>query len=415
MKVQIGLLSLLLLWGQEVTGDLVVVSETGDPFRLYLNGEWVAETPVTRAEAHSLHQGPQRGIVYIHPTEGRIIQLRKTFYVEAGYVEYYALRKRKGQYVLALYNRVPLSQEPTPVPSPTPPTASPIPPSSGSGQTQTNTQQTTIIFNPTIQVQSGSGTQVNAPSSPSGAGQFPSAFPPNSSGYVGPCNCLIPMSRESFRQALWTLQRESFDQTRLEMAKQIARQNCLLAQDVKEMVALLEFESNRLALAKFAYDYTHDLSNYFVVAESFQFSSSRDELMRYMNSRSPRQQCQGTGGWGQSPSGGSAIGGGAPARPCTPCMAPAAFSQALTTVQQTASESARLEVARQIAATNCLSSTQVRDLCRAFSTESARLEFAKWAYTRSCDPQNYFLVNQAFTTTSSREELSAYIQSIAGR
>lgn len=219
------------------------------------------------------------------------------------------------------------------------------------------------------------------------------------------------MSRESFQQALATLRNETFDQTRLEMAKQIARQNCLLAQDVREIMKLFDFESSKLEFAKFAYDYTHDLSNYFVVNEAFDFSSSKDELVKYIQTRPARQRCQAGTAWpstGAQPS--TAV-----SRPCTPCMPAGSFSQALTTLKNAYSDPTRLEIARQIIATNCLSAEQVREVCRTFYGEPLRLQIAKEAYTRCCDPQNYFVVNQAFMSSASQQELAQYIQQLSGR
>ena len=42
--------------------------------------------------------------------------------------------------------------------------------------------------------------------------------------------------------------------------------------------------------------------------------------------------------------------------------------------------------------------------------ESTKLEFAKYAYKRTYDIENYYKVNDAFTFESSIEELDAYIQ-----
>ncbi|MCS7152702.1 MAG: DUF4476 domain-containing protein [Bacteroidia bacterium] len=397
-----GFLPILLL-AQGKTGDLILISETGEPFRLYMGGEWISEGPVTRAEVHDLPEGPQRATIYIHPTEGKVIQLRRTFYVEGGMIEYYALRKRKGQYTTILYNRAPKAE--TPPPAPPQPLPSSTPSGTSSGQPPSPSQNTTIIFNPTIQVQTGSGTQVNT-SAPPSAPASPTTPQIGNSSYVGPCNCFIPMSRESFTQALQTLRQEPFDQTRLEIAKTIARQNCLLAQDVRSMIQMLEFEDSRLELAKFAYDYVHDLSNYFTVAEALTFANSREELMRYIRSRPARQQCGLASSGLTTPS---------PGRPCGPCMSPQSFSQVIPTLSSIASETARLETAKQIASTNCLSSEQVREICRTLSSETSRLAFAKYAYSRSCDPQNYFIVTQAFSSTASQQELMQYIQGVSGR
>lgn len=408
------------LWGlgwllaQGPTGDLVLISETGEPFRLYINGEWLSDAPVTRAEAHDLPEGAQRATIYIYPSEGRVIQLRRTLYVEAGMIEHYALRKRKRQYTIALYNRTPRQEETAPPAPPLPP----APPTAGTPPSQTppQGQGTTIIFNPTIQVQTGSGTQISNSTSPNAIPASPTMpFPHAGSSYSGPCNCTFPISRESFAQALRTLRQETFDQTRLEIAKTIARQNCLLAQDVREMMLVFTFEDARLDLAKFAYDYTHDLANYFVVSEAFEFSSSKEDLMRYIQRRPARQSCAPSGGIGM-PSPTAPVGGTpTPGTSCTPCMSAQSAAQAIATLKATASEMTRLEVAKQIVSTNCPSAQQVRDLCRTLTAENNRLELAKYAYTRTCDPQNYFLVNEALTSSLSQQELARYIQSLSGR
>jgi len=418
----------------QTTGDLIVVSETGEPFRLYLNGEWILDRPGTRAEAHDLHEGFHKGTVYIYPSEGKAIQLKKTFPVEGGFVEYYAIRKnRKGQYTVTAYNRAPKTEPPmSPSPGwPTPPSSSPpaqspapMPPSDptiNTGQVQTNTQNQTIIFNPTIQIQTGGGgTQVSG-QAPSGTP--PASQPPTYPGptYTGPCNCQQPMSRNAFQRALSTVQSQSFDHTRLDIAKSIARHNCLLASDVKALTATFQFEDFRLDFAKFAYDYTLDVSNYFEVAEALDFEHSRTELMEYVGRRGARYTCTNirlTPELIVDPGPGMPAppGPGHPASPspnpvpCRPCMAPDAFAAALRTIQNTASDMTRLEVAKSLLVSNCLSAQQVRDICRAFASEANRLEFAKAAYRRCCDPGNYIVVNEAFASTLSREELAKYIQ-----
>jgi hypothetical protein len=93
-------------------------------------------------------------------------------------------------------------------------------------------------------------------------------------------------------------------------------------------------------------------------------------------------------------------------------MAPEAFAGALRAIQNTASDMTRLEMAKSLLVSNCLSAQQVRDICRAFASESNRLEFAKAAYRRCCDPGNYIIVGDAFASTSSREELAKYIQTV---
>lgn len=421
----------MLLWAQN-TGDLVVVSETGEPFRLYLNGEWIAETPVTRAEAHEVPDGPQKATLYLHPREGRVIQLKKTFYVEAGWVEYYAIRKSRKGYTVVQYNRTPRAEESaTPPPISTPVSGPPAstgqpgaPPASTSPGSQTQTNQQTVVFNPTIQVQVGGGTQVSGQPGPQpGTSQTPMPAVP-STGYSGPCNCPWPSSRESIARIRATLQSEPFEETRVDILKSFLRSNCVWTSEVKDLLELFNFDDNRLELAKFAYDYTHDLSNYAEVAQALTFTHHRQELVRYISGRPARQTCVGSyppstlgqpaGGQPQTPPVSGQPVSSQP-RPCQPCMDNGAFQQAVQTVRNTASEPVRLQVAKQIVSTNCLSSVQVRDLCRVLASEPSRLDLAKYAYSRACDPQQYFLVSDALVSVASKEELAQYIQGLAGR
>jgi hypothetical protein len=72
-------------------------------------------------------------------------------------------------------------------------------------------------------------------------------------------------------------------------------------------------------------------------------------------------------------------------------------------------ESSKLAVAQQAASVNNLTSQQVLGLLELFSFESTKLEFAKYAYGRTVDRNNYYLVNNGFTFESSITELAAYI------
>ena len=45
-----------------------------------------------------------------------------------------------------------------------------------------------------------------------------------------------------------------------------------------------------------------------------------------------------------------------------------------------------------------------------FSFEDSKLDFAKYAYERTYDIDNYYKVNDAFTFESSVDELNEYIQ-----
>lgn len=105
-------------------------------------------------------------------------------------------------------------------------------------------------------------------------------------GYHGPIGCPYPISEADFESAKKTIADKSFDDSKLEIAKQVTRSNCLLAAEVKAIMELFNFESSRLDFAKYAYKYTYDQGNYFKVNEAFSFDSSIHELNEYIGKES---------------------------------------------------------------------------------------------------------------------------------
>jgi len=90
------------------------------------------------------------------------------------------------------------------------------------------------------------------------------------------------MSQADFTSAKQTLRREIYENTRLDLAKQVINSNYFTAQQVKELLQLFTFENNKLDLAKYAYGRTVDRENYYLVNDVFTFSNSKDELARYI-------------------------------------------------------------------------------------------------------------------------------------
>lgn len=91
------------------------------------------------------------------------------------------------------------------------------------------------------------------------------------------------VSYETFQSMKQSLRRESFENSRVTMAKQMIDRNTFEAAQVREMLQLFSFEANKLELAKYAYRNTVDRNNFYTVYDVFSFSSSRDELSRYIN------------------------------------------------------------------------------------------------------------------------------------
>lgn len=91
-------------------------------------------------------------------------------------------------------------------------------------------------------------------------------------------------------------------------------------------------------------------------------------------------------------------------------MSSAEFANAKSSVQKQSFEDGKLKVAKQIMSSNCMSVAQVKEIMAMFSFEETKLEWAKFAYGKTTDPQNYYQLNDGFTFSSSVDELNEYIE-----
>lgn len=90
------------------------------------------------------------------------------------------------------------------------------------------------------------------------------------------------MSNENFEKLLNSIRNEYFDTVKLKTAKRAIKSNSVTSNQVSQLVSELNFESNKLEFAKYAYKRTVDPQNYFLVSSNFTFSSSKDTLFDYI-------------------------------------------------------------------------------------------------------------------------------------
>jgi hypothetical protein len=102
-------------------------------------------------------------------------------------------------------------------------------------------------------------------------------------GYNGAVGCNWPMDNGQFQQVRSSISSKDWDDSRLTVAKQVITSNCLTSAQVKEVVGFMEWEKAKLDIAKFAYGYTFDLGNYYIVNDAFEWEASIDELNKHIN------------------------------------------------------------------------------------------------------------------------------------
>lgn len=85
------------------------------------------------------------------------------------------------------------------------------------------------------------------------------------------------------------------------------------------------------------------------------------------------------------------------------------FDDAKRSIAGSTFEETKLSTAKTIIGANYVSTNQVMEICRMFSFENTKLDFAKFAYDRTVDQQNYFKVGGVFDFDHSKKTLNDYI------
>ena len=141
----------------------------------------------------------------------------------------------------------------------------------GTGVTGTNatTTTTSTTYSSTVTT-SGTGTTTTA---------SPTTTATTTSG------CVNGMNASEFTSAKSSITSKSFEDSKMTMAKQVIKNNCLTTSQVKEIMQLFSFEETKLDLAKYAYNRTVDPNNYYKLNDAFTFETTIEELDKYIESQ----------------------------------------------------------------------------------------------------------------------------------
>lgn len=101
-----------------------------------------------------------------------------------------------------------------------------------------------------------------------------------------------------------------------------------------------------------------------------------------------------------------------PMPPMTFGMSPKDYEDACQLISDEAFDSSRLTVAKQVVSANPMTASQILGICKLFSFESNKLDFAKYAYEYCVDQNKYYQLNDAFSYESSKQKLDEFIRGL---
>lgn len=93
----------------------------------------------------------------------------------------------------------------------------------------------------------------------------------------------VAVSDEKLADILAAIKAQNVESYKVDKAKSILKKNMFTSRQVADICNLFSVESYKLDVAKYAYDYTVDPENYFLVSKTFKVSSYSRDLDKYVD------------------------------------------------------------------------------------------------------------------------------------
>lgn len=288
------------------TSNVVLFSQNGEQFTAILNGLRMNEAPQTNIKITDLNQAAYKlKIIFANRALG---EMDKNLYTKPGFEVVMNIKQnKKGEYKLRYFSEAPLAQVGPPVVDQKVVVFNANLPAATSTVTVVEETHTTTSTggsgsptgeNVTMNVNiDGFNMGVNVNTSETGGSMHSSTSSTSmtttttsTGGWTGetaadpqmdgtPCYEMAP---NDFTEAKSSVSSKAFADSRMTLAKQITKNNCLSSSQVKQLAKIFDFEDDKLSYAKFAYNYVIDPANYYKVNDAFEFESSIEELDDYI-------------------------------------------------------------------------------------------------------------------------------------
>lgn len=301
-----------------------VFNDDGNEFILTLNGELINETHESRVEVDELTQ-PQYSAVINFKNKSLGIVKKNLFLEPGNHYVYRVFTNRRGKQVLRLYSNTPLTdqvEEPSTKPVrkdmvkerkldvETPPETveedRPVARDAEAPQKTKDSDSTEVTmtmpdgskFEMTVKTGEGFADderhkresamreqQVYEAEKTAEDSQVEPVEEPviYVEGYTGRIGCPHPISQQEVSNIIKTIEGQTFSDSKMRTAKRALNNKCITVNDIGKIMNLFTFEDSKIEFAKHAFDYTHDVDNYYLLFNNFTFESSIEELENYID------------------------------------------------------------------------------------------------------------------------------------
>lgn len=319
--ISITLLFLIIVIGSYAqNSNLILFTEGGEKFSLFLNGIQVNEAPLNNVKAEDINMEMAQ-IRVVFETPGAPVLSQGIMFEPGMEMTAIIMKNKKGKYIFRPVGSVPTAQaKPA---SQTVAVTQPVTQQSVAHNNYNDNEQvitttsTTTTSNPNVGGNTNFGVNINeaetgfsmnvsvnlndvnthmaessmttttvtTTSSDNEYQPSVSSKPVSQPVAVAREGCSTPMSASDYARAKQSIIGKSFSEEKMTIFNQVLRANCVSVSQVVDFMGLFTYEDDKITVAKNAYKKTVDKGNYYQINDAFTYSGSVDELNEYLESQ----------------------------------------------------------------------------------------------------------------------------------
>ncbi|MEX1191458.1 MAG: DUF4476 domain-containing protein [Brumimicrobium sp.] len=211
---------------------------------------------------------------------------------------------------------------------------------------------------------------------------------PSYSGYV---NCNRGVLLSNLDELNKSVAEASFTDEKMKIIKQATKYNCLRVSDIEELSENFNFESDQLTFMKWAFDKTYDIDNFYKLSSLFSFSSSKDELDKFIDEQPTAHFFY---VYSTTNTDGTLI----------------EVDDLEKRMEEESFADDKMKLAKQALVSRYISVAQIKQLAPQFSHESDLMNFIEMCYPRTLDKGQFYKLNDILTFSSSKDRLDKIME-----
>jgi hypothetical protein len=216
-------------------------------------------------------------------------------------------------------------------------------------------------------------------------------------GYSGRVGCENISSDAAFGVLEQKLGKQSFESDKINSLKQELPTLCISTAQLSKVLKMFVHESNKLEAAKIGLNSIHDIDNYPSLHEEFTFKSSQQELLNHFINNAAKLTKKAAITQKSNYNG---------TKGCQQAMSMIEFDNLYKTSKIESFDNKRTEIISNFISKNCLSVDQIEKLAQLYSFDNYKLDFLKFAYSKTFDLDNFKRLESLFSFDSYKRDFN---------